>query len=97
VISPGRAFPIIVSTLDPPHLMVWTGGMPLGLFKGTRTYRLTPAPPGVQFHMEEVFTGLLSPLVTRALPDMQPVFEEFARALKAECEKGARVPVMSRR
>lgn len=32
-ISPGRAFPVKVTALDRPRRMVWTGGMPLGLFK----------------------------------------------------------------
>ena len=38
--NPGRAFPVKVAELDPPRRMVWTGGMPLGLFKGVRTYTL---------------------------------------------------------
>ena len=37
-----RAFPVTVTTLEPPHRLVFTGGMPLGLFRGVRTYTLTP-------------------------------------------------------
>ncbi|MFT5684527.1 MAG: hypothetical protein ACI8RZ_005468 [Myxococcota bacterium] len=31
-----------VSTLDEGERMVWFSGMPLGLFKGERTFTLTP-------------------------------------------------------
>ena len=85
--SPGRAFPLKVSELDPPNRMVWRGGMPLGLFSGTRTYVLTPQPNGpLQFQMTEEFTGLMAPLITRSIPDLQPSFEEFAKCLKKAAE-----------
>lgn len=32
--------------------------------------------------MGEEFTGLLSPLIARSIPDLQPAFEEFAKNLK---------------
>ena len=41
-ISPDRAFPVTVS-LHESEQMVWTGGMPLGLFKGVRTLK-SPSP-----------------------------------------------------
>ena len=85
-ISPGRAFPITVSELSPNHRMVWSGGMPLGLFKGQRTYTLSPHGAEVEFVMEEIFTGLLAPLIGKSIPDMQPVFDEFAAALKKRAE-----------
>lgn len=88
-LSPGRAFPVKVSTFDAPNRMVWTGGMPLGLFKGERTYTLTPKAGGVEFFMREAFTGPMAPLITKSIPDMQPAFEEFAAALKRRCEQGA--------
>jgi hypothetical protein len=88
-IAPGQAFPVKVAALEPPHGMVWRGGMPVGfLFKGERTYALTPRGGGeTEFSMEEVFDGLLSGLITRSIPDMQPVFDEFAACLKAEAER----------
>jgi hypothetical protein len=87
-INPGRAFPVSVVTLEPPGLMVWRGGMPLGLFVGERRFTLTPKPDGiVDFAMRETFTGLLAPLIGRTLPDMQPAFDEFAAALKREAER----------
>ncbi len=86
-LSPGRAFPVKVSVFEPPNRMVWTGGMPLGLFKGERTYTLTPRSGGVEFAMREAFTGLMAPLITRSIPDMQPAFDEFTAALKRRCER----------
>lgn len=89
-LSPKRAFPVRVSVFEPPHRMVWTGGMPLGLFKGERTYTLTPKGGGTEFAMREEFRGLLSPLIARSIPDLQPAFNEFAAALKRTCESGPR-------
>jgi hypothetical protein len=87
-INPGRAFPVKVAELSAPRRMVWTGGMPFGLFKGERTFTLTPEGDALKFEMREVFSGLLSPLIERSLPDLQPAFDEFARALKQRAEAG---------
>ena len=86
-ISPGRAFPVTVSELVAPRRMVWTGGMPLGLFKGVRSFQVEDRGEGsVEFAMHEVFSGLLSPLITRSMPDLQPSFDEFCGALKRRLE-----------
>jgi hypothetical protein len=85
-LNPERAFPVKVSAFVPCERMVWTGGLPLGLFTGERTYSLTPQPDGsVAFAMREVYTGLLAPLITRAMPDLQPS-DAFAAALKQRAE-----------
>jgi hypothetical protein len=90
-ISPGRAFPVLVTEFTPPHKMVWTGGMSLGfLFKGVRIYTLTPQGGSVRFVMEEAFSGLLSPMIEKSIPDMQPAFQEFAEALKKRSESERR-------
>ena len=87
-VSPGRAFPLKVTGFTPPNRMVWTGGMPLGLFTGKRTYTLTTQTDGsVEFQMQEAFSGLMAPLITRSIPDLQPSFEEFATCLKTQAEK----------
>lgn len=39
-VVPGRAFPVKVVAFDAPIRMVWSGGMPLGMFKGERTFEL---------------------------------------------------------
>lgn len=86
--SPGRAFPLEVTGLDAPRRMVWTGGMPFGLFRGTRVYELTEASPmKTVFTMREDYTGLLAGLIGRSIPDLQPAFNEFAECLKREAER----------
>jgi hypothetical protein len=83
----GRAFPLTVAAFEPSRRMVWAGGMPLGLFTGTRTYTLTPSNDGnVEFAMREEFSGLLAPLITRSIPDLQPAFDTFAADLKRQAE-----------
>lgn len=85
-VSPGRAFPVKVS-LDPDaHRMTWTGGMPLGLFKGVRAFTVTPSGAGSRFHMREEFTGPMLGMIWRSMPDLQPSFEKFANGLKAQAE-----------
>jgi hypothetical protein len=87
-VSPGRAFPVTVSELIAPRRMVWTGGMPFGLFRGERTFTIEDRGSGtVQFAMKERFSGLLSPLITRSMPDLQPSFDEFCTALKQRVER----------
>ena len=44
--NPKRAFPVRVIEFTPGRSMTWMGGMPLGLFKGVRTFRLTPQGDG---------------------------------------------------
>jgi hypothetical protein len=86
-ISPGRAFPVTVTGFEPGRRMVWSGGMPLGLFVGERTFTLDDAGGGaVTFAMREEFRGLLAPLITRSIPDLQPAFDQFARDLKRRAE-----------
>ena len=88
-LSPGRAFPVKVTEFVPAKKMSWTGGMPFGLFKGERTFTLTPLANGlVEFRMREVFGGLFAPLIERSIPDLQPAFDEFALALKRRAEDG---------
>lgn len=86
-VAPGRAFPVKVVALDAPRRMVWSGGMPLGLFKGERVFELRPkAASSVEFTMREDYSGLLAALITKSIPDLQPAFEEFAACLKAHVE-----------
>ena len=85
--APGRAFPVKVATFDAPRTMVFSGGMPLGLFKGVRTYRLTPSGQGTRFEMREDYGGPLLPLMWRSMPDLGPSFDQFANGLKARVER----------
>jgi hypothetical protein len=67
--------------------MTWTGGF-APLFKGVRTFELTPQPGGSTiFVMQERFSGLMLPIVGHSLPDFGPVFECYAADLKHEAER----------
>ena len=86
-LSPGRAFPVKVTTLVPNETMVWSGGMPLGLFKGERTYSLRAVDGGrTEFRMREVFSGPMLKLIGKSIPDMSEAFDGFAAGLKDRAE-----------
>ena len=86
-LNPKRAYPVKVTELEPNRRMAWLGGAPLGLFKGVRTYTLTPEGEGrTGFHMREEFSGPLLPLIWRTMPDMSDSFRQFASGLKARAE-----------
>lgn len=87
-VSPGRAFPVRVGIDDHRRVMTWTGGMPLGLFKGVRTFRVAPDGEGSELDVQEQFTGPLVGPMARRMPDLQPSFDKFADGLKAHCERG---------
>src|ERR1700694_1757368 len=88
-VNPGRAFPVKVTEFVPGQRMVWSGGMPLGLFKGVRTYTLSPQGTGVtKFTMREEYTGPLLPMIWRSIPDLGPSFQQFASGLKQRAETG---------
>lgn len=87
IVNPDREFKLTVSDVEAPRRMVWSDGMPLGLFKGVRTYEVTPNVDGTsEFSMEEVFSGLLEPLISKSIPDQTDSFNQFADGLKAAAE-----------
>ena len=87
--NPKRAFPVKVTGFAPGRSMTWTGGMPLGLFKGVRTFTLAPQADGAtRFTMREEYTGPLLPMIWKSMPDLGPSFEQFARGLKQRAERG---------
>jgi hypothetical protein len=75
--------------MEAPLRMVWSDGMPLGLFRGVRTYQLRPFSAGTTFSMTEEFTGPLSNLIARSIPDLTESFNQFADGLKAAAERSA--------
>ncbi|MGN6391932.1 MAG: SRPBCC family protein [Gemmatimonadales bacterium] len=84
-----RAFTPTVSDVMPDERMTWAGGV-APLFRGVRTFRLTPGPDGsTDFAMGERFSGLMLPLARGSMPDFGPVFERFASDLKREAERSA--------
>lgn len=88
--SPKRTFTLKVAEMRAPHHMVWSDGMPLGLFTGRRTYTITDCASACsEFTMVEEFTGPLAGLVTKATPDLTESFAIFADGLKAAAEAEA--------
>jgi hypothetical protein len=86
-LDPSRAFPARVTEFVPEQRMVWTGGMPLGLFTGVRSFSLNPQTDStVEFTIREEFSGLLLPLFGGSLPDMNGPFQDFVNGLKARAE-----------
>ena len=88
-VAPGRAFPVTVTVFDPPRAMVFSGGLPLGLFRGVRTYRLAPSGAGTKFEMREEYSGPLAALMFRSIPDLGPSFTQFVNGLKTLVERTA--------
>ena len=88
-VAPGRAFPVKVTTFDAPRRLQFSGGMPLGLFRGVRTYGLTPTGSGTRFEMREEYSGPLLGVMWRSMPDLGPSFRQFATGLKARAEGAA--------
>jgi hypothetical protein len=87
-LNPTRAFPLRVTEFVPSQRMTWTGGMPLGLFTGVRTFTLRPHGIGsTDFTLRETFSGPLLGLLGRSIPDLTPSFETFVAALKARAER----------
>ena len=87
--APGRAFPVKVTRFEPPTHLRFSGGMPLGLFRGVRTYEVSQeGNDHVTFRMREEYTGPLLPLIWRSMPDLGPSFQQFASGLKQRVESG---------
>lgn len=86
-----RPFRLRVVALEPDRRLVLRGGMPLGLFSGTRVYSLEPvADSRTGFTMRETYAGALAPLVTRSIPDLQPSFDAFVAGLRHDAESTTR-------
>ncbi len=86
-VNPKRTFSLTVTELEPMRRMVWSDGMPLGLFKGVRTFSLRSlGAEQTEFSMEETYTGVLADLITRAIPDLTESFAQFADGLRTASE-----------
>jgi hypothetical protein len=87
--APGRTFKPRVTAFEPGVRMVWSDGA-APMFKGVRTFSVAPSNGGgTAFAMEEVFSGVMLPLIAGSLPDFGPIFETYAADLKREAEKGS--------
>ena len=86
VISPTRTFNLNIIEFIPEKKMVWSDGN--AMFKGVRTYTVTPKPDGsTDFTMSEEYTGLMMPMIAGSLPDFIPTFEQYTSDLKKEAER----------
>jgi hypothetical protein len=84
--APGRVFKPKITAFEPAKSMVWSDGM-APMFKGVRTYTLTPRPDGsTEFAMVEVFSGVMLPMIKGSLPDFGPIFETYAQDLQRAAE-----------
>ena len=86
IVNPERTFRLHITEMSRPHRLVWSDGMPLGLFKGERTYRLDERDGATEFSMTEAFSGLLAGAFTKAIPDLTESFNLFADSLKTVAE-----------
>lgn len=87
--NPKRAFAVKVAEFEPGKRMVWSGGMPLGLFKGVRTFTLTPQGDGrTEVRIREEYSGPMLGMIWKSMPDLQPSFDTFAAGLKRKAEGG---------
>jgi uncharacterized protein YndB with AHSA1/START domain len=82
-----RRVPMRVTAFEPPSRMQWTGGLPLGLFAGVRTFTVTPRDGAVEFRMHLRMSGLLAPLILKSVGDRQPEIDSFSSALRAHVEQ----------
>jgi uncharacterized protein YndB with AHSA1/START domain len=81
-----RVFPLKVTGVVANQTMQWSDGM-APMFRGVRTFTLTPRADGTtDFAMNEVFAGLMLPMIAGSLPDFVPVFEQYAKDLKKAAE-----------
>ena len=85
--APTRTFRPKVTRLEPNKRMEWSDGM-APMFKGVRTFSLTPgaSPKETRFEMVEVFSGLMLPMIKGSLPDFGPIFETYAADLRRAAE-----------
>lgn len=78
-----------VTSFGSPRRLAFSGGMPLALFTGVRTYSLTPdVTAGTAFHVREEYSGSMLGLIWPRMPDLGPSFTQFAEGLKRRVESG---------
>jgi uncharacterized protein YndB with AHSA1/START domain len=87
--APKQAFAVKVTQYDPASKLVIVGGAPFGLFKGVRTFTLTPSAKGTVFGMHEIYSGPLLGAIWKSIPDLDPSFAQFAAGLKKQAEARA--------
>jgi uncharacterized protein YndB with AHSA1/START domain len=82
-----RRLSLKLTDYEPGARMVWTGGLPLGLFVGTRTLTVSRRDGRTDFRMALSMTGPLAPLILKSLGDRQPDIDAFSAGLKKFAER----------
>lgn len=70
----------------PGEVMTWTGGLPLGLFTGVRTFTLSPQDGKTHLRVREEFSGPLLDLIWRTVPDRGQNCARYVNAVKERAE-----------
>jgi len=79
--------------LVPARRVAWSGGLPLGLFRGVHSFDIEPGPGGSTVHDIEQFQGPIAALMLSEarLAQQREGFIAFDAALKHRCEQLADV------
>lgn len=85
VVAPERTFDLRVDEVVPEQRLVWSDGF-RPMFRGVRTYTLTPERDGTRFEMVEEMRGIMFPMIKGSLPDFHEPFEHYARDLRQAAE-----------
>jgi hypothetical protein len=80
-----RTFRLHVQQI-PGEVMTWTGGLPLGMFKGMRTFTLSPRSGMTHLRVKEEFNGPLLGLIWRTVPDLGQDCTGYVNAVKERAE-----------
>lgn len=83
--QPDRAFTPTVTVFEPERRMVWADGF-FPMFRGARTFTLTPDGEHTRFAMSERLDGLMLPMIRGSLPDFAPIFDQYVADLERACE-----------
>lgn len=70
----------------PGEVMTWSARWPLGLFKGSLTFTLTPVGVMTHLRVREEFDGPLRALARKATPDMTVSLAGYVSAVKKRSE-----------
>lgn len=80
-----RTFRLRVQQI-PGEVMTWTGGLPLGLFRGVRPFTLSPQRGMTQLRVKEEFSGPLLGLMDKTMADTEQALTDYVNAVKERAE-----------
>lgn len=84
----GMSFTPVVLNLEPKKELRWKGKLGMkGIFDGEHYFKLVDDAHGsTKFIQGEKFSGILVPLMPKALEKTKEGFEQMNKAVKEECE-----------